>query len=169
MPIKLLTLQHQKEKSMNNLVFLKPFSIKNPTLDEQNAFMTREIVNEVECASLGKFYNNDTLYGKNLKEFITTEVLENKPEWIIAEGECASITLGIKNHRKILINPKVSFDDLNNVPVFARNNTYGFFDDRHEQDYEIFQSVYPHAAWFPQDDDLTLFTIKEIVEEIKNG
>lgn len=154
---------------MNNLVFLKPFTIKDPTLDEQNAFMTREIVNEVECSSLGKFYNNDALYGKNLKEFIITEVVEHRPEWVIAEGECASIVLGILNQKRILINPKVSFDDLNNVPEYARNNTYGFFDDRHEQDYERFQSVYPHAAWFPQDDDLTLFTMKEIAEEIING
>ncbi len=28
------------------LIFLKPFTIKDPTPDEQNTFMTREIVNE---------------------------------------------------------------------------------------------------------------------------
>jgi hypothetical protein len=43
------------------------------------------------------------------------------------------------------------------------------FDDIHEPDYERFQSVFPHARWFPQDDNLTLFTIKEVVEEIING
>lgn len=27
------------------LIFMRPFTIKNPTVDEQNAFMGREIVN----------------------------------------------------------------------------------------------------------------------------
>lgn len=43
---------------MNNLIFLKPFSIKNPTLDEQNDFMMTEVVTEVECADFGTIYNN---------------------------------------------------------------------------------------------------------------
>lgn len=148
------------------LIFLKPFSIKNPTLDEQNAFMMRETVNEVECADLGTIYNSDQLYGKDLSEFIMQEVKRLKPEWIVAEGQCATVTLTLKNQKKILINPKVSFEALNDVPEHTRQNTFGFFDDRHEHDYERFQSVYPHAAWFPQDDDLTLFTIKEAVQSI---
>ncbi len=148
------------------LIFMKPFTIKNPTLDEQNAFMMRETVNEVECADLGAIYNNDQLYGKNLSEFIKQEVKRLRPEWIIAEGECATVALTLKNQKKVLLNPKVAFDNLNDVPEHTRQNTFGFFDDRHEQDYERFQSVYPHAAWFPQDDDLTLFTIKEAVQSI---
>lgn len=39
---------------MKNLVFLKPFSIKNPTLDEQNDFIMNEVFVEMECASLGE-------------------------------------------------------------------------------------------------------------------
>lgn len=151
------------------LVFLKPFSIKNPTLDEQNDFMMTEIVNEVECANLGKIYNNDMLHGRDLATFIPEQVRENKPQWVVAVGQCATVALGILNQKKVLLNPKVSYDHLNNVSEFDREHTYGFFDDRHEQDYERFQTVFPHAAWFPQDDDLTLFTIKEIVEEIING
>ena len=151
------------------LVFLKPFSIKNPTLDEQNNFMMTEIVNEVECANLGKIYNNDMLHGRDLATFIPGQIRENKPQWVVAVSQCATIALNIRNQKKVLLNPKVSYDHLNNVSEFDREHTYGFFDDRHEQDYERFQTVFPHAAWFPQDDDLTLFTIKEIVEEIING
>lgn len=151
------------------LVFLKPFSIKNPTPDEQNDFMMTEIVNEVECANLGKIYNNDMLHGRDLATFIPEQVRENKPQWVVAVGQCATIALNIRNQKKVLLNPKVSYDHLNNVSEFDREQTFGFFDDRHEQDYERFQTVFPHAAWFPQDDDLTLFTIKEMVEEIING
>lgn len=151
------------------LVFLNPFSIKNPTLDEQNDFMMTEIVNEVECANLGKIYNNDMLHGRDFATFIPEQIRENKPQWVVAVGQCATIALGIRNQKKVLLNPKVSYDHLNNVSEFDREHTYGFFDDRHEQDYERFQTVFPHAAWFPQNDDLTLFTIKEIVEEIING
>lgn len=151
------------------LVFLKPFSIKNPTLDEQNDFMMTEIVNEVECANLGKIYNNDMLHGRDLATFIPEQVRENNPQWVVAVGQCATIVLGLRNQKKVLLNSKVSYDHLNNVSEFDREHTFGFFDDRHEQDYERFQTVFPHAGWFPQDNDLTLFTIKEMVEEIING
>ena len=151
------------------LVFLKPFSIKNPTLDEQNDFRMTEIVNEVECANLGKIYNNDMLHGRDLATFIPEQVRENNPQWVVAVGQCATIVLGLRNQKKVLLNPKVSYDHLNNVSEFDREHTFGFFDDRHEQDYERFQTVFTHAGWFPQDNDLTLFTIKEMVEEIING
>lgn len=153
-------------KKAKTLVFLRPFTIKNPTLDEQNAFMGREIVNEVECACLGEIYSNEILYGKNLDEFIRNTVKEKHPEWIVAEGKSATVVLGIRNQKKVVINPNVSYEDLNNVSEFDSQHTYGFFDDCHEQDYERFQTVYPHAAWFPEDDDLTLFTIKETVQTI---
>ncbi len=148
------------------LIFLQPFTLKNPTLDQQTEFMMRKNVNEVECADLGKVYTNDDLYGKDITEFITQRVKELKPELVIAEGECATVALKMKHQKKVLLNPKVSLDDLNNVPELTRQQTYGFFDDRHEQDYERFLSVYPHAAWFPHDDNLALFTIKETIQEI---
>lgn len=148
------------------LIFLQPFTIKNPTADQQTTFLIRENVNEVECADLGQIYTNEDFYGEDIQEFITKKVEELRPEWIIAEGECATIALGLKYQKKILINPTVSTDDLNNVPETARQYTCGFFDDRHEQDYERFQAVYPNAAWFPEDDNLTLFTIKETLQEI---
>ncbi len=148
------------------IIFLKPFTIKNPTLDQQNAFMISENVNEVECADLGKMYSNNDLYGKDIFSFIAEKVKEESPNWIIAEGECATVALKLKRQKKILLNPKVTTDDLNNVPEYARQFTFGFFDKIHEQDYERFQTVYPNSAWFPVDNDLTLFKIKEIVKEI---
>lgn len=154
---------------MNNLIFLKPFSIKQPTLDEQNAFMISEIINEVECAGLGKIYNSDILHDKNLAAFIPEQVKKYKPQWVIAISECATIALGIRNPKKVLLNPKVSYDHLNNVSEFDRAHTFGFFDNRHEKDYDRFQTVFPRAAWLTQNENLNLSTIKEIVKEIING
>ena len=148
------------------LIFLRPFTLKNPTLDQQNEFILRENVNMVECVSLGKIYNNDDMHGHDIQEFIAEKVEELRPEWIIAENECATTALKMKRQKKILLNPKVNFEDLNNVSELTRQNTFAFFDDKHEQDYERFLSVYPHAALFPEDNNLTLFTIKEIVQEI---
>lgn len=148
------------------LIFLRPFTIKSPTLDEQNMFMGREIVNEVECAELGVIYSNEILYGKNLNEFIREEVNKKHPKWIVAEGTSATAAFGIRHQKKILINPKVSYECLNNVSEFDRQKTFAFFDGCHEQDYERFQSAYLNSALFPDDDNLTLFTIKEMVQTI---
>lgn len=154
---------------MKTLIFLKPFNIKTQSLDEQNDFMTREIVNEVECKGLGIIYNNASLYGKDIAQFIKEEIIKERPDWIVAEDQCATIALAMKRWKKVLLNPKVSFNDLNNVSEHSRQNTYGFFDAHHEQDYERFLSVFPHAAWFPEDKNLTLFTIKEFVASIIKG
>lgn len=64
-----------KDTSKTNiLVFLRPFTIENPTLEQQNSFMFCEIINEMECGIKGKFYTNDVLYGKDLEAFIREEV-----------------------------------------------------------------------------------------------
>lgn len=154
---------------MKTVIFLKPFNTKSPSCDEQNDFMTREIVNEAECKDLGIIYNNATLYGKDIAKFIKEEIAKERPDWIVAEEQCATVVLKMKRQKKVLLNPKVSLNDLNNVSEHSRQNTYGFFDAHHELDYERFQSVYPHSAWFPEDNDLTLFTIKEMVESIIEG
>ena len=101
--------------------------------------------------------------------FIPQEVSAKHPDWDIAVGMCTTVALGIRRQMEVLLNPKVCYEHLNDVIDFDRENTYGFFDDIYEPDYERFQSVFPHARWFPQDDNLTLFTIKEVVEEIING
>lgn len=153
-------------KKKKVLIFLRPFTIKNPTLDEQNAFMCREIVNEVECADMGIIYSNEVLHCKDLNKFIRYTVKEKQPEWIVAEDASATVAFGIRHQKKILINPKVCFDDLNNFSEYERRSTFAFFDESHEQDYERFQSVYPNAAWFLNYSDLTLSTIKGMVNTI---
>lgn len=146
------------------LIFLKPFTLKNPTLDQQDEFISRESVNMVECADIGKIYNNDDLHGKDISEFITKKVEEFSPDGMdYCRRRMCNHSFKNEVSEKVLLNPKVSIEDLNYVTDHICQNTYGFFDDRHEQDYEHFQSVYPHAAWFPDDANLTLFTIKEIV------
>lgn len=154
---------------MKTLIFLKPFNIKSPTRDEQNDFISREIVNEVECEDLGIIYNNASLYGKDIAQFIKNKITKERPDWIVAEDQCATIALAMKRQKKVLLNPEVSFNDLNNVSEHSRQNTYGIFDAYHEQDYERFLSVYPHAVWFPEDKDLALFTIKGFVASIIKG
>ena len=153
-------------RSHNNLIFLKKFNIKNPTLDDQNAFMMTEIRDEVECKNLGTFITNEVLYNKDLETFIPEKVKSENPDWIIALDNSATVALKLKRQKKILINPKVSFDDLNNVPEFARQYTYGFFDQDHEEDYNRFQSVYPNSAWYLNLKDMSLFDIKDIAKGI---
>ncbi|GEM_PF-1871869 len=154
----------------NNLIFLKPFTIKNPTLDQQNDFLTREFLIETECADLGKIYDNDALHGKNLATFIPETIQSVNPEWVIADSECATVALGLHYQKKILINPSVSTRNLNNVPDFALENTYAYFDMAHERDYERMQTIYPNAVlmgFFDGGSDaISLFEIKEMVEEI---
>ena len=154
------------KKPKRTLIFLRKFNIKNPTLDEQNAFMMTEIMDEVECKDLGTFITNEVLYDKDLITFIPETVKSENPEWVIAVEDSATIVLRLKRQKKILINPKVSFDDLNNVPEFARQYTYGFFDQRHEEDYNRFQSVYPNSVWYLNLKDMSLFDIKDIAKSI---
>lgn len=151
---------------MNNLVFLRKFDLVNPTMDDKNDFMISEIVDELECGDIGKFYTNDVLYHHNLNIFIPEEVSKYRPLWVIAEGNSASVAQRLKRQRKVLINPAVKFDDLNNISEFDRTYTYGFFDKNHEKDYERFQSVYPNSAWYGNTTDIYLFTIKDIVKDI---
>ena len=154
------------KKPKRTLIFLRKFNIKNPTLDEQNAFMMTEIMDEVECKDLGTFITNEVLYDKDLITFIPETVKSENPEWVIAVEDSATIVLRLKRQKKILINPKVSFDDLNNVPEFARQYTYGFFDQNHEEDYNRFQSVYPNSAWYLNLKNMSLFDIKDIAKGI---
>ena len=109
---------------------------------------------------------NEILYDKNLDIYIPEIVNTEKPEWVIALDNSATVALKLKRQKKILINPKVTFDDLNNVPEFARQYTYGFFDQNHEEDYNRFQSVYPNSAWYFNLKDMSLFDIKDIAKGI---
>ena len=151
---------------MNNLIFLHKYDLINPTMDDKNGFMMTEIANELECQDLGKIYNNDVLFDHDLAKFIPEEVAKHCPLWVIAVANSATVSQHLKYQRKILINPIVEFDDLNNISEFDRSYTYGFFDKSHEEDYERFQSVYPNSVWYCTFNSIYLFTIKDIVKDI---
>ena len=151
---------------MNNLIFLRKFDLINPTMDDKNDFMISEITDELECGDIGKIYTNDVLFEHDLDKFIPEEVAKHHPLWVIAVGNSATIAQRLKRQRKILVNPKVEFDDLNNISEFDRSYTYGFFDKNHEEDYKHFQSVYPNSAWYCTSNSIYLFTIKDIVRDI---
>ena len=151
---------------MNNLIFLRKFDLINATMDDKTDFMIAEINDELECGEIGKIYTNDVLFEHELAKFIPEEVAKHLPLWVIAVGNSATVAQRLKRQRKILINPKVEFNDLNNISEFDRCYTYGFFDKNHEEDYTRFQSVYPNSAWYCTSNSIYLYTIKNLVIEI---
>ena len=153
---------------MNNLIFLRKFDLINPTMDDKNDFMIAEINDELECGDIGKIYTNDVLFEHDLAKFIPEEVAKHHPLWVIAVGNTATFAQRLKRQRKILINPNVEFNDLNNISEFDRCYTFGFFDKNHEEDYNRFQSVYPNSARYCTSNCIYLFTIKDIIKGIIN-
>lgn len=152
-----------------NLIFLCKFDLIHPTMDDKNSFMMAQIANELDCRDLGKIYTNEDLYDHDLAKFIPEEVEKHRPLWVIAVGNSASIAQKLKFRRKILINPVVGIEDLNNISEFDRTYTYGFFDKAHEKDYNRFQTVYPNVFWYMNTNTIFLFTIKDIIREIIKG
>ena len=69
------------------------------------------------------------------------------------------------SHNIVLINPHV-IEQESDVSDFDKDNTWGFFDALHERDYENFCCRFNNAAFYPMDDELSLFYIKEIVEAV---
>lgn len=59
---------------------------------------------------------------------------------------------------------------MNNVPEYVRQHTYGFFGALAEQEksYELFQTVYPNAAWYVNVPELQLVYIKDVSIAIIN-
>ena len=88
-----------------------------------------------------------------------------------AAGESATACLSLHRIKKILVNPIATFEDLNNVPEYARLHTYGFFGalPQQQKSYELFQTVYPNVAWYVNAPDLSLIDIKDIIYGIINS
>lgn len=157
---------------MNNvLIFPEPFRIKNPTCDEQNSYMISLLIDEAEMSEVGNWIDVNTLQESDYAKEIQRIVTEQKPDWIIAVGESATACINLYWQNKILVNPTVTFNDLNNVPAYARQHTYGFFGALPEQEksYELFQTVYPNAAWYLNAPELHLVDVKDIVFDIVSG
>ena len=113
---------------------------------------------------IGDFIEVNALNKSNYHEDVRKIIAERKPDWIIASGESATACIGLHGIKKMLVNPIVTFDDLNNVPEYARQHTYGFFGalPQQQKSYELFQSVYPNAAWYVNAPNLSLIDIKDI-------
>ena len=152
------------------LIFPKPFRVKNPTLDDQTSYLMSSLIENEEMEEVGNFVEVNTLPKSHYANEIRRIVEKQKPDWVIASGESATACINLYRQNKILVNPSVTFNDLNIVPEYARQHTYGFFGALPEQEksYELFQTVYPHAAWYPKTSELQLSDIKEIVVSIIN-
>ena len=131
------------------LIFPAPFLIKAPTVDKQNDYLFSLLRDEMAMEGIGDFIEVNALNKENYCEDVRKIIAERKPDWVIAAGESATACIGLHGIKKILVNPIVTFDDLNNVP-----------------EYELFQSVYPNVAWYINVPNLNLIDIKEIIYDI---
>lgn len=146
------------------LMFPAPFLIKNPTADQQNDYLFSLLMEEMTMESIGDFIEVNALNKSNYYEDVCKIIAERKPDWVIAAGESATACISLHGIKKILVNPIVTFDDLNNVSEYARQHTYGFFGalPQQQKSYELFQTVYPNAAWYVNAPNLSLIDIKDI-------
>lgn len=153
------------------LIFLSTFEKKNASLEEKTEFIISQNETYLEYASLGEVFDYSKLPYNDpvgLKNFILEKIKENQPKWIVGEGTSATVLMGIKIPGRMMVNPKVSFDDLNIVPDYVRQSTFGFFDKYYEKDYERFQSVYPNSAWYPET-SIDLIDMKSMISTLINS
>lgn len=153
------------------LIFPAPFLIKAPTTDQQNEYMISLLMEEMAMEGIGDFIEVNALNKSDYHEEIRKIIAERKPDWVIAAGESATACIGLHGIKKMLVNPIVTFDDLNNVPEYTRQHTYGFFGalPQQQKSYELFQTVYPNVAWYVNAPDLSLIDIKDIIYGIINS
>lgn len=118
---------------------------------------------------IGEMYNcwlEYRMWVKDQKTLVKTALKSKLYDWLIGLYDFATILLPYKGYKRILINPTVGCNDLNNVSDFAKQHTYGFFDLEHKKDYELFQSVYPHSFLFSKSEKLRLSDVRGIITEI---
>lgn len=153
------------------ITFLERFDIEHATPDSQMGFILAEMDDDEAASNFGKVYGQNEFFEHDQKEVINNIIKADRPKWIIAVTNSATIVLKKRYQRKILINPTVTYNDLNNVSELDRQYTYGFFDKNHERDYELFQKVYPKSAWYGSTYGLRLSQIEGIIAEIlkENG
>ena len=137
-------------------------------MEEKTDFIIYQNEIYMEYKPLGEVFDyrklpyNDAF---GLKNFILEKIKESKPKWIVGEESSATTLMDMKIPGRIMVNPKVSFEDLNNIPDHVRESTFGFFDKYHEKNYERFQSVYTNSAWYPET-SIDLLDMKSMIETI---
>ena len=153
-----------------DVIFLLPYwEEENPTLDSQTGFMISEMFEEDECQKIGgKVYTNTDYYnsGKAPKEFIRDAIRNDHPRWVIGIENTATILISYKRQKKILINPKVTLNDLNWVTPETIRDTYAFFSADHEKDYEMYSRVYRNVAFFPAEKTLHVCDLSAAIRGI---
>lgn len=140
-------------------------------MEEKTDFIIGQNEMYLEYITIGEVFDYRELPYNDLaglKKFISEKIKENKPKWIVGDGTSATVLMGMKIPGRIMVNPKVSFEDLNNVPDHVRKSTFGFFDKYHEKDYERFQSVYLNSAWYPET-SIDLLDLRSMIETIINS
>lgn len=138
--------------------------MKHATRDSQLAYLEMEVMEEHVGSKFGKVYGQRQYFGNDQQKVIREIIKADHPQWVIGLYDSATIILKIRFQRKILVNPAITFNDLNNVTEFDRRNTYAFFDADHEADYERFQKVYPNSAWYP---NIARLSLSDIEPEVK--
>ena len=149
------------------LIFLPFADQKNFREDEHPDFVITQLSISAILQEMGKVYNYQDIPRKNVKDFIQRIIDEFMPDWIIAEGNSATVLLELKLPDSILINPKVNADLIKEVSKEVRDSSFGYFGKDFEKDYEIFQSVYPNSAWYPAA-KISILSLKSMIETIIN-
>lgn len=155
------------KKKENIVFFLKYWDRKNATIEEKTDFILTECVEWTECEKMGgEVYSNAFFFGKNPKELVKGVIIKRHPEWVIGVENTATLLLPYHRQKKILVNPKVTLNDLNWVTTETIDRTYAFFSADYEADYEIYSRVYHNAVFFPLQRKLSLSEIKRPIMEI---
>ena len=157
------------KKATDIIFFLQYWDKENPTLEDQTGFMLCEMDEEEESMKIGdKVYSNTDYYNskKEPKEFIREVIRKDRPQWVIGIENTATILIAYKRQKKILINPTVTFNDLNWVTPETIRDTYAFFSADYEKDYEVYSKVYKNVAFFPNQKTLFIGDLSTLITEI---
>lgn len=152
-------------KNQEVLIFLSPFTKRDATMEEKNDFLIDATFTACEYFDLGKVYDYTHIPRENVTGFIKEQIATLRPRWVVAEAHSATVLAKMKIPRRVLVNPRVDYSALNNVPDHVRQSTFGFFDKEHEADYNRFLSVYPHAAYYINT-PVRLYDLKSLIENI---
>ena len=94
------------------ITFLERFDIEHATPDSQMAYMFNEWDDFEVADKFGKSYGQNEFFENDQRKVINDLIKSNRPKWVIALYNSATIILKRRFQRKILINPTVTYNDL---------------------------------------------------------